>query len=109
MKIVKLKEFLALPQGTIFAKYEPRTIGELQIKGESLDHDDFYCADFSCIEANDSGELDDRLENMENNGGEYPLQVIEGRDGLYEKDQLFMVYDNNDVALIIKHLSTLLK
>jgi hypothetical protein len=42
VKLINRTEFLALPAGTVYAKWEPCCFGELQIKGDSTDYNDFW-------------------------------------------------------------------
>jgi len=42
MRIVDLKEFRALPPGTVFMKYEPCVFERLSVKGKTLEADFLY-------------------------------------------------------------------
>lgn len=108
MKIVDRKTFLAMPAGTVFYKYEPHFFTDLGIKGETCGND------FSCFEfgggiwpdgCNDSGELFAKWEAMLHGEPSGPLDFeSEGRDGLFDEDQLFAVWDREDVAGLIARL-----
>lgn len=105
MKILNRKEFLLLPENTLFAKYHPCVIGELAIKGETFGNDFYVQSIADSIEANDTGEFIEKLAAAEN-GEDIRLDLnCEGRDGMFDDDQLFMVYDKQDVEAIIKRLS----
>lgn len=114
MKIVNRQDFLKLPSGTIYSKYEPCTFEGLAIKGESLFydhcanspycHDDFYTQQIeSAIECSGSREFINRLKEMREKGVSYPIDLKQkGRDGLYEKEQLFMVWEKEDLLELKK-------
>lgn len=113
MRIVNRKDFLALPVGTIFSKYEPCIFEGLCIKEESrffdgLDdgccHDDFYFISIDdSIFGADSGDRIDRLTKMEKQGTSYPVELdLIGRDALFEKDQLFAIWEKQDLIELSK-------
>ena len=108
MKIVNLETFLKLPPNTVFAKYAPQVFGDLQIKGKSIEgHGDFFALDpiGGCVAFNNHEELDAAIAAAES-GESVPVDFeTEGRDGLYEKDQLFAVWEPADVAALIKRLN----
>lgn len=39
MKIINRTQFLAMPEGTVYSKFEPCFFGEISIKGESVAND----------------------------------------------------------------------
>lgn len=98
MKIVDRSTFLALPEGTLFSKYEPRVFEELQIKGRSLPSDDFMYTEIS--DAGCPTNLEDTVFEMDFD--------TEARDGCSDQDQLFAVWDYRDVAMLIDKLRSCL-
>ena len=62
MKIVNKKTFLALPENTIFSKYDPHCFGDLCIKDETWSNDFIFLSFRDAIEAESSSELFDILE-----------------------------------------------
>ena len=95
MKILTFSEFVQLPEGTIYSYYEPAICRGLYRKGGNLTHDgiptDFWEASViaECV------------------NGDFPkVEHIESRWGLYDYDQCFAVYDEADIALMIKMLSS---
>lgn len=104
MKIVNRKEFLALPAGVIYAKFEPCIFGDLAIKGDSL-NDDWYHHDLIEVDAYDSGEWADKLFAGMEKGISIPLDFdTVSRDGMHDKDQLFAVFEIEDVYSLIRML-----
>lgn len=107
MRIVSRKEFLKLPPGTLYQQCREKwAFGDMHVKYDSLIFDesgdgDFVCAAFTSIEADSSEQLFDRMEDMCDNGASYPLELdCAGRDGLFERDALFMVYEKADVEAL---------
>lgn len=107
MKIVDRKTFLAMPAGTLFSKYEPCVFGALEIKGDTLEN----CGDFGvqqiadAIECYDSGDFGLKCTMMEN-GISVGLDLdCQGRDGLFDENQLFAVWEPKDVEALIERLS----
>lgn len=106
MKIVDLKTFLSMPVGTVFCKYEPCFMEPLHIKGENCgERDFFYQSIADAVDANDSGEFFELLDNSEKTGAEVRLDFnCQGRDGCFKDDQLFAVWHPNDVRALIQRL-----
>lgn len=105
MKIIDRKTFLAMPEGTLFAKYEPCNFGDLQIKGDSL-HNDFFTQELSgAIEHNNGMDFSDKLFDAAANGTSLPVDLqCQGRDGLFDDDQLFAVWEAKDVEQLIERI-----
>lgn len=105
MKIVDRKTFLAMPAGTLFAKYEPCNFGDLQIKGDSI-HNDFFTQELSSsIECDNGIDFSDKLFDAAANGTSLPVDLqCQGRDGLFEEYQLFAVWEPTDVENLITRL-----
>lgn len=114
MKIINRREFLAMPSGTVFAKYDPSIIQEPMVKFDTIESRgeviDFYYASLTDeVDCSGSFERD----------GIMDLAVIEGtpfalhfntrcRDGLYDADQLFAVWERDDVTGLIARLQSAL-
>lgn len=118
MRIVNRKEFLAMPAGTVYWKYEPGFFRDLGRKGDSIappkgagidgkpHSGDFYTTGIvDCIHAKDSDELFDKMEQMEKGAAEPCVYDSEMRDALYEEDDLlFVVLDAADVETMCRFL-----
>lgn len=104
MKIVNRKQFLALPEGVIYAKFQPCVFGDIAVKYDSIDND-WYYRDLLEVDAEDSGEWADMLlEGMEKDIS-LPLDFeCVSRDGFYDDDQLFTVFEKQDVISLIESL-----
>jgi hypothetical protein len=112
MKIVDRKTFLALPGEVLFSKYEPCFFGPLEIRGDVWAH----CNDFlsrqvaDAIECAGSNDFSNKLEDAEISGVSLPMDFeICGRDGCFDADQLFAVWEREDVLKLIDRLARLVK
>jgi hypothetical protein len=114
MKIVNRIAFFTYPSGTLFCKYEPSgDFGQLEIKLCSADK---WANDFVSTEihgwikgCSNSDEYFDKTNRAE--AGEAFMFDLESssRDGLYDENQLFAVYDSNDLQALIDKLKQLQK
>lgn len=104
MKIINRERFLKLPDGIVYAKYRTMNFQDICIKGGPSEVDWAY-QDLLEIKANSSEEMYDILEDAEKNGTSFDLDLeCMGRDGLYDKEQLFAVFELKDVAYLIARL-----
>ena len=112
MKILSRESFLKLPEGTIFAKGEPWFFGNLSIKGDSMYFDsggnDFIYLDPHWVDAHDSGEAMARLDEMLATGCSYPMEDAFGRDGCFEDDAVFMVFEREDLTKLKRYIESAL-
>ena len=105
MKIMNRVEFLKMPEGTLFSKYEPCVFGALQIKGDSLSND--FCVQqiADSVKCSGSDELFNILFAAKETGDSFEMDFeVEGRDGLFEDEQLFAVWEAKDVLALVKRL-----
>lgn len=104
MRIVNRETFLAMPAGTIFAKYTPHIFGELGIKEETIGQD-FVVQDLSPWFGDSSEAHWDTLERVAKGEESPPLEFdFAGRDGLFDQEQLFAVLGREDVKALIARL-----
>lgn len=114
MRIVGRKEFMQLPSGTLFCQCANRwAIDDLQVKFDSMifsdDCDDFVSMPFTCFEADSSEQWIDRIEAMANEGASFPLDLdAAGRDGLFNRDALFLVFETQDVVNLRDFLTSII-
>lgn len=115
MKIVNREEFMKLPPGVFYAKGKPQYFGGLEVKHETCystrsdDAIDWWSLDLSSFEFDSTEQFDDRFEEMQLKGVSYPLTDSIGRDGLFDQDDIFLIYEKPDLealkAMIEKALS----
>ncbi len=106
MRIVNLEEFRKLPAGILFCKYSPCVFGSLQLKGDTLPID-FTCCNLiaSVYFEKSSNEMFDTLDRAEKTGESFMLEVdCFGRDGLFEEDELFGIYEPFDIRQLLNVL-----
>lgn len=106
MRIVDRATFLSLPAGTVFAKFEPHVFGEVTIKEQTVGNDFVEQGLLPWFEGvDDSGAYFDTLETMVAGAPSPPLDYdCAGRDGLFDLDQLFAVFEERDVEALVARL-----
>lgn len=106
MKIVNLETFRKMPPNTLFAKYEPCVFEELEIKGETWEYDFLVSSSLSsAIKCSGSDEFSELLDRAEKTSESLAMDFeTEGRDGCFDKDQLFAVWEEADVLALIERL-----
>lgn len=122
MRIVDRAAFLAMPKGTVYAKFEPIWWQGLAIKeasivtgGDPPGRGDWFYQDIADAIATRSGvdvltELEDLTEQSLATGSSIPMDFDGlGRDGLFEPDQLFAVWEQQDVRALIERLQRALR
>lgn len=110
MKIVDRATFLALPENTLFAKYAPCYFEELCIKGETWPHDFLVQQIADAIESKGSEDFCKKLDLAQFEGASLPMDFNNmSRDGCFDADQLFAVYEDADVRALIARLTECLK
>lgn len=106
MRIIKLREFLSMPVGTLYSKYRHTVFDELQIKGESLANDFFYQDIVGAIDSRGDWDLSAKLHAAAETGISLPMDFnCQGRDGCFDPDsQMFAVWERQDVEALIERL-----
>ena len=108
MKIVNRKEFLLLPPETVFSYYEPCIFSGLYVK---VCQPGQYKNDFLTdnligeIYCDGSHEMIDLLEESRETGKSLKLDFdCTDRDGMFNDEQLFAIYEKEDVSSLIVRL-----
>lgn len=109
MKIVNLKTFLELPPNTLYSKFDLKNyhFDNLEIKGDSwIDSNDFFSLEIaSAIEWGSQEEFWNPCEDAVENGTSLKIDLdLDTRDGFFDQDQLFAIWEPNDVNLLIERL-----
>ena len=99
---------MKLPEGTIFSSGERYDFFNLLVKGESWEVD-FTESDLIDIDSFSSEERYDRLVEMDEKGCSYPMNRSYRRDGLFDDEMIYLVYEKEDLEYLIKVLSEGLK
>lgn len=114
MRILNRKEFLAIPERVVFAKYSPMCCENLSVKIGQYRHNDFTYQLLSpegIVDCHDSNGLYEKLSAAEDDSS-LELEAnfeCSGRDGLLDDDQLFMVLSKSDVIGLVNALLGTLK
>ncbi|MES4613543.1 hypothetical protein V2154_16630 [Ewingella sp. CoE-038-23] len=106
MKIINRKEFLDLPANTLFSKYEECSFGPIEIKGDTAVGIDFLSQQIADAIDDSSEDRFDILIEAEKSGSSFRMDLhCEYRDGFFDKDQLFAVWEKEDVKMLIDRLN----
>ena len=94
--------------GTVYSKYEPCVFHGLYVKADEPGNykDDWLYDDLiGAINADSSEDFTDKCEAMER--GESVKMDFEqtGRDGLFDNNQLYAIYETDDIKELINRLS----
>ena len=107
MRIVDRATFLAMPAGTVYAKFEPMIFGDIAIKGESIGDIDFRYSELGnpwFVGDNGSDTHFTFLEEIQEGAAMVIDYSTDFRDGLFDADQLFAVWERADVEALIARL-----
>lgn len=109
MKIVTKQQFLQM-KNVVYAEYKPSCIDQVCIMHGALTHNDFnYSVLFGDIDAEGAEESFDIYYRMEQ-GESFPMEVeITRRDGMYDEEQLYMVFEKEDIVKVTATLMRLLE
>ena len=99
MKIINLGQFLEFPANTLFSKYSRGKFGPMCIKHESCKVCDFwYTRIADAIDSQDCWEFFDILDRVHKYGHSINFDFnCKTRDGCFDDDQLFAVWDLTDL------------
>lgn len=115
MKLYSKKDFLKLPEGTVYfevpdspSKNQCLWVGSLRIKGESLGENDFYNSELnsSWFKNCDSSDQNVVAWMRVFDGEEVDLDFESyTRDGMYEDSDQYYVLNKNEVSDLIRVLT----
>ena len=109
MKIVNRKTFLQLPIGTLFSEYEPCVFYGLFVKTGHCSEDYFEKELIGNVKCNSSGEFAESLEHARLDSSSVDLDFeIDGRNGAFKMDQLYAVYEKQDIKQLIDKLVSII-
>jgi hypothetical protein len=106
MRIIGLKEFLALEGEVLFSKYVPQYFQAPEIKLCNAGDRDFCTQRVAdSIKANSSDQEMDLLFRAQETGESFELDFdCGGRDGMYNDNQLFAIWEPQDVRQLLARL-----
>lgn len=99
MKIINRQQFLDLPPGTFFAEGKQWYFGPMMIKGTTFHGGtgDFGEFNPAWVESEMGPDVFDRLEEMLAKGVSYPMDDATGRNGMFEADAIYLVFEKADL------------
>lgn len=103
MKIINLETFLQYPNGTVYSKYQPCCFEGLMIKRDNCNKIDFFYSNLI-------GNIEDFNKFFDESKPPFTKDAIKldfeimGRDGMFEINQLFAIYEDHDIDNLIKAL-----
>ena len=107
MRIVKLKEFLDLPKGTLFCKYDNGFFHELMIKLDTVEGTpDYYYSDLYYTIAVSSDDESNLIYKAEKDSTfEIELEFnVRSRDGMFDTAQLYAVFTEEEKQKIKENI-----
>jgi hypothetical protein len=108
MKFVTREEFLKLPAGIVYSIYTPHNIRELRIKDDTIfgmyhTAIDFYSTSLiGNVDCENSDKYFDILEAKQDFKADYDCTE---RDGMFDKEIEYVIYDKEDVEYLINILT----
>lgn len=112
MKIVTRAQLMALPSMTVFTLYSPVIVDGLFVKTSEPDSGvDFVEVDLQCGVALRNGREYDTPHYDMVNGVSIPYEPLETtcRNGLFDHDQLYKIFEKSDVETLIALLTECVK
>ena len=106
MKIVNREQFLALPENTVYsvAGKDCHFWEDLYIKGSTWKNDWMYLDLINNVDACDSNESSEIIYSAIHKGTEFRNDDTLQRDGMYDENDMYVIFDDTDVRLIISLL-----
>lgn len=112
MKIVNYKDFIKLPSGTIYSEYSPQIFGPLYIKKDTINEGNDWVLtriqESFKLKPDKWTDFNEACTLMETGTELKADYITQERDGMFDYDRKFLVYNKEDVADFIAHLKTLL-
>lgn len=100
MRIVDRATFLAMPSGTVYQKYQPCCFDAIEIKQDTCGNDWYELCGVSSPDFADnhsSDDFEDICTRMENGSSEKMVFQTICRDGYFDYDQRFAVWEPDDI------------
>lgn len=110
MRIVNRAEFLKLPEGTLYSKYRTADFDLLAIKAQTTGNDFLTMTLADAIAWDDNADFTVTCFRLEEPGVSIPVDLdFFGRDGSFEPDQMFAVWERADVLALVARLQECLR
>ena len=108
MRIINKQEFYKMPAGTLYSEFEPDILNNLLVKGQTFYNgkepiDYLECSLIDCIDCNEHSNILTKADNDSNFSFDFNYDNF-GRNGIFDEDQKYMVYEKKDVEKLIEFL-----
>lgn len=111
MRIIDKQKLMECPDGTLFCEYTPCVFGNWCIKHETIRDKKGHGTDFIFKQLNSLGGtavMVDTLDKALTEETSFSFDLEDTtRDGLYDDEQLYAVYENDDIGQLIRLLMSL--
>jgi hypothetical protein len=103
MKIYRRNEFLELPDGTIYSKggFTSMDFNNLYVKAQTLPSNDWVYLNLCDIDSDDFDDFVKKYDNMIENKASYPMNDSYARDGCFNDNDHFLVFEKEDLFKLI--------
>lgn len=117
MRVINKQQFYELPSGSVYSMYEPINLYGLKIKGNTIRHQDnnipfdyTYIDLIGNVKYDNSGEFFDLMNGLVIGETSFPLDFeCHQRDGMFEPEEMFCIYEKADLIGLINKLTESLK
>lgn len=111
LKVINRTEFLKEPKGTFYCKGKEWYFDNLYIKGDTIEPEDTFPGDWYHFDfcSPNSNSIFQHYEAALEFKISYEPQEIESRDGLFDLDDLFIVFEKEDLLQLKVYIDTALK
>lgn len=106
MRVVDRKTFLSLHEGTAYCKGKRWFFGGIEFKRDNVGSNDWYSFEPNWIESEGSHESFDILDDMLATGKSHPMIDTITRDGLFDGDALFLIFERDDLLKLRDMIDT---
>lgn len=107
MKIVNRSQFLQLPPGTLYAPGQRWAFDGLCVKGETLpNNEDWSYRTLVWIDSEGDADQWQKLEQMLEKGTSEPLARYYNRDGSFDPQAIFLIYEPADLSALKAVIAT---
>lgn len=108
MKIINREKFIEITYEVLYSKYTKHVFGGLNIKCETIGNDFVTQQLADSVKCNNENEFSCILDVAESTGQSFSMDFdFAGRDGTFDKNQLFVVWEREDVLELISRLEKL--
>jgi hypothetical protein len=111
MKIINRKAFLAIEGEVLYSNFSPMIFEGLNIKCGNAGNNDFiYQPIIDAIDSESSERFFEAISDSQLNGGSMKMDFFDsvGRDGTFDEDALFAVWERADVEALMTRLGDVL-